>query len=726
MKASLRRDMLLLLAVSGLALLVRLYQLDALPPGLHHDEALNGLNAQLLLKTGERPIYLGSKFNGEPLLEYSLMLSETLFGMTPFAVRLPSALYGALTIPAMFLLTRTLFQLGRWPVGGQSTSGPALGTALARLPGRGLKPRRTLGEVGQGHQQRGRLETARLPSSASRNALAASFILSTLYWHINASREGYKPIFLPLFGALGFWLLLRSLAPAPGTRPRVQVVTHLAAGVVLGLAFYTYPSIRFLYPVVALFCLFVMLRERVNAGTYFRRALVIAAVALLVFAPLGLYFLQHPAAFFTRSDQVSVWATRPGHAVEAVAENTLKVAGMFFVAGDTNPRQNLPGRPAFDGLLAAGFLLGLALALWRWKQPVYFLLLLWLFAMVLPSIVTEAAPNFLRSLGATVPAVLLIVVGYDFVLGMVAARAQPALEGGRFLKLLGDVRIWSVGFGVTLLWSAALSLNAYFNELPRDPRAWFAFDVGLVKIADSVRRLPADEPVYLTPIGADQATIQFMLGAPRPDFNSFYGRRCVVMPPPERTASMLVVSEDFRTLDLLQTHWPQGRITGQVADFAGKNYLTVYQVPAQPGTLVPRSPLQGVFGGQAALVGYTLLADRVESGQGVPLVLFWRAQQPILKEYTVFTHLLGGDNPRTHTPLWGQRDSPPCSGGYPTTRWGPGETMAEDFLIVVDKDAPAGLYQIEVGLYELDGGARLTLPNGADHLLLGPVEIFRK
>ena len=388
--------------------------------------------------------------------------------------------------------------------------------------------------------------------------MAASFILSTLYWHINASREGYKPVFLPLFGALGFWLLLRSFAPAPGTTPRVRVITQLAAGVVLGLAFYTYPSIRFLYPVVALFCLFIMLRERVNAGTYFRRALVIAAVALLVFAPLGFYFLQHPAAFFTRSDQVSVWATRPGHAVEAVAENTLKVAGMFFVAGDTNPRQNLPGRPAFDGLLAAGFLVGLALALWRWKQPIYFLLLLWLFAMVLPSIVTEAAPNFLRSLGATVPAVLLVVVGYDFVLGKVAARAQPALEGGRFLKLLGDVRVWSVGFGVVLLWSAALSLNAYFNELPRDPRAWFAFDVGLVQIADIVRRLPADEPVYLTPIGADQATIQFMLGAPRPDFKSFDGRRCVVMPPPARTASMLVVSEDFRTLDLLQIYWPQG------------------------------------------------------------------------------------------------------------------------------------------------------------------------
>src|SRR5437588_10802939 len=94
------RELLLLLALTVLALVVRLVQLDMVPPGLHHDEALNGLNAQMLLRTGERPIYLGSKFNGEPLLEYSLIASESLFGMTPFAVRLPSALFGALAVPA--------------------------------------------------------------------------------------------------------------------------------------------------------------------------------------------------------------------------------------------------------------------------------------------------------------------------------------------------------------------------------------------------------------------------------------------------------------------------------------------------------------------------------------------------------------------------------------------------------------------------------------------------
>ncbi len=247
-----------------------------------------------------------------------------------------------------------------------------------------------------------------------------------------------------------------------------------------------------------------------------------------------------------------------------------------------------------------------------------------------------------------------------------------------------------------------------------------------MKIGEVVRATPADEPIYLTPFTTDQATIQFVLGEPRANFKWFDGRTCLLSPPADHSATMLVVGEDFRTLQQLQEYWPQGQVTQHVTDFAGKDYLNVFKVPTQSWTLTPQVPLQHVFGGQAALAGYTLLAERIEAGQGVPIVLFWRAQQPMQTDYTIFAHLLGANNPRTHTPLWGQRDSRPCAGGYPTTRWGAGEILAEDFLIVVDKDAPPGSYQIEVGLYELSSGARLPSPNGEDRVLLGPVEIFRK
>ncbi len=662
-----RRALFLLALVTALALCLRLYRLDEIPPGLHHDEALNGIEAHDLLTTGERPIYIGSGFNGEPLLEYSIMLSEAVFGMTAFAVRLPSALFGALTIPAVFLVALEIFQRDERRV------------------------------------TRDEPPATRTPSGVNL-ALASSFIVATLYWHLNASREGYKPVLLPLFGALTFWLLLR-----------VESGKRLfACGVVLGLGAYTYPSIRFLYPVVALFFAFMLWRERPHWRAHLTRALVIAAVALIVFAPLGIYYVQHPDAFFTRQNQVGVWVTQSNGIVGALADNMLKVAGMFFVRGDLNPRQDLPARPALDAILAVGFVIGLARALWHWKQPANFLLLTWLAAMLVPSIVTEAAPNFLRSLGAVVPTVMLVVIGYDAMMMFITQHA------------IRNTNVVRVACCVLLLFSAALSLDAYFNQLPRDPRAWYGFDVGLVKIGEIARALPSDEPIYLTPISSEQATIEFTLGATRANFKWFDGRKCLVAPPSDHTATLLVVNEDFRTAERVPLHWPDSRLVQTISDYANKPYLSEFQIPAHAWNFVPQSPHDEVFGKQLRFVGYTLVADHVASGQGIPIILFWRAQQPIRSDYTIFTHLLGAANPRTNTPLWGQNDHRPCAGGYPTTRWSVGEIIAEDFLIVVDKDAPAASYALEVGAYELDSGARLTLPSGADRVMIGPVEILNR
>ena len=48
---------LLLLTITLLAVFLRLYRLDALPPGLYHDEAYNGLDALALLRGDDRPLF---------------------------------------------------------------------------------------------------------------------------------------------------------------------------------------------------------------------------------------------------------------------------------------------------------------------------------------------------------------------------------------------------------------------------------------------------------------------------------------------------------------------------------------------------------------------------------------------------------------------------------------------------------------------------------------------
>jgi hypothetical protein len=63
--------------------------------------------------------------------------------------------------------------------------------------------------------------------------------------------------------------------------------------------------------------------------------------------------------------------------------------------------------------------------------------------------------------------------------------------------------------------------------------------------------------------------------------------------------------------------------------------------------------------------------------------------------YTVFTHLLDGDNQ-----VRGQMDSQPQGGGRPTTGWVPQEYVVDEYQLAVQADAPEGDYVIEVGMYD--------------------------
>ena len=90
--------------------------------------------------------------------------------------------------------------------------------------------------------------------------------------------------------------------------------------------------------------------------------------------------------------------------------------------------------------------------------------------------------------------------------------------------------------------------------------------------------------------------------------------------------------------------------------------------------------------------------------------------------YTVFVHLLDA---QSHT--WGQRDNLPVEGTYPTTGWLPGEVVVDEYEIVVDEAAPAGEYEIEVGMYDLATMLRLPAsdeqgnPLPGDRVLLSKV-----
>lgn len=107
----------LLISIIVLAGFLRFYNLSGIPISLNHDETAIGYNAYSILKTGAdeygkfMPLSLKSfgdwKLPFYPLLDIVPIL---FFGLTEFAVRLPSALAGVLLVPLIYLLSDRMFK----------------------------------------------------------------------------------------------------------------------------------------------------------------------------------------------------------------------------------------------------------------------------------------------------------------------------------------------------------------------------------------------------------------------------------------------------------------------------------------------------------------------------------------------------------------------------------------------------------------------------------------
>lgn len=105
----------LLVVVFALAFFLRFYRLGEVPAGLYQDETAIGYNAYSLIKTGrdeygkKLPLYFKSFGDYKlPVYIYATVPSVKLFGLTPFAVRFPSALFGFLTVVAFYFFLKEI------------------------------------------------------------------------------------------------------------------------------------------------------------------------------------------------------------------------------------------------------------------------------------------------------------------------------------------------------------------------------------------------------------------------------------------------------------------------------------------------------------------------------------------------------------------------------------------------------------------------------------------
>lgn len=142
-------------------------------------------------------------------------------------------------------------------------------------------------------------------------------------------------------------------------------------------------------------------------------------------------------------------------------------------------------------------------------------------------------------------------------------------------------------------------------------------------------------------------------------------------------------------------------------------------------------PANVTLGQTAQLTGYRLNVTELRPGDTLFLSLRWRVPARSDRSYTVFTHLLGETvNPTTGNRIWGQVDAQPANGTRPTSTWRPGETIDDRYSLELDGNAPAGRYELEVGMYDAATGARLVAADGdgkplGDRIVLTAIEVRR-
>jgi hypothetical protein len=514
--------------------------------------------------------------------------------------------------------------------------------------------------------------------------------------------------------ALGLWALTRpSLSRRPGLMAGLT-------GLALGSSLYTYTSAFALFGGFGALILALIAFDRPLFRARWKQFMLVSIIAGIVASPIIVARLTDREGF-NRASTI----TRPltdaldGQPAELLT-NAAKLAGMFFFTGDPEPRYNLPNRAAFP---VAGLLVyvGLVLMLIHLRrQPIF---AYWLgvgMVGLIPSLLTVAAPSFLRSV-AVLPVAAACI-------GLSVGLLKPHLRWRMTIILVG-----LVGF---------FDLRVLFFQWPNLPEVQAIYRDDFQQLATHIEQNSVARALVSTPdVELDALMLPFELSDGVSATTLFDGQTTLVIADGATMyvsplAAITLPHQSWLTPESGAERLPDvltqdGQIAFEVYRFIqppifspnGMAYIWMAggRYPQGDVSMWAQSLTYPVnFGGVVELIGVEL-ADRPLARQfdGVNIQLYLR---PLVERESLpiqaFVHVYQR-NGRLHA----QRDLL----GVPTSQWQHDMTIIQDNFVVMG-DSGVGNYIVALGFYNYQTGERLDIlgANGeilADHVLVGRVRV---
>ena len=161
----------------------------------------------------------------------------------------------------------------------------------------------------------------------------------------------------------------------------------------------------------------------------------------------------------------------------------------------------------------------------------------------------------------------------------------------------------------------------------------------------------------------------------------------------ERGERLLTLDRTFYRRPL---SWWQDRLGSVCLTSADQGVVEIAQQPRLSPSDVPAGPRLDLGNGVAlASAGLERRIDELR------LTLFWQAERAIHEDYNVGVHLVAHDPPRGPDDILQQADSRhPVYGWYPTSGWGAGEIVRDDYRLLIPSGAEP--VAVRVGMYLID------------------------
>ena len=366
-----RAELFVLAAILVVAFVIRFLDIELHPYSFINDEGQMGSGGGCIVQGKCLNFFSLGWAEQSRLAFFPYAISIALFGRTALAVRLVSVITGTLSVFAVYLFAREIFN--------------------------------------------------------KKIAWLSAFILSILPVHIHFSRTGVDNIIDSLTAPLILWLIFRGVK-------RGSTLCFAVAGIISGLCIYTYPGslLAAIFGVATIG--YIALRTPGFLRAHARNILVFVLAILVVVIPLLGYYSSDNEYFLGRwkretilqNNGVPAQSQATGLSPSEILTVQFAKSSLVFISSDAPGNFFNSPNPYLPPVEAIIFMLGMIYVLWRIKDIRYTVVFVWFWAVViLGSTLTGGAPTSQRMLMSTPALSLIVALAMTGILDVFKQLHQP-------------------------------------------------------------------------------------------------------------------------------------------------------------------------------------------------------------------------------------------------------------------------------------------------------------